>query len=336
MNCFQTDTKEIMSKDNVRYDRFAIQYCDSHPDLTPIRKEIKKTQSVYDQISQNHIAQSIHAAAKNGNLNTVKQHLQSGINIDQRDEEEMTALERAVFSGHFEIAKFLIENGANIHLTNRIQQTPLHIAAFHGHQGIVELLLKYHAEINLGDENGFTPLHFAVYSNHKDITALLIEQGAKSLIDFNEFPDLIDKDCLNLLQQTCQFIADHQDHLINTGFSKHHTSLLIWGDHYVLCNRGVGRLGKSSYTAGSFNKDLLTSKIIEEIQSTEAENDEYENLFLRILPAKLQFSRSKIHDDIEELHISSQTTGNCPWANSEGIVLPFLYIYQSKKNRNTF
>ena len=103
-------------------------------------------------------ADSIHVAAAVGNIESVKQHLNSGEDLNVKDE---------------------------------FGYTPLHNAAWIGHKAIVELLIAKGADVNEVDGEGYTALDWAIYLDDprasredkaakKQIAILLRKQGAKT------------------------------------------------------------------------------------------------------------------------------------------------------------
>jgi hypothetical protein len=98
---------------------------------------------------------SIIDAAVAGNVAAIKQHIESGTNIDQKEPlAGGTPLIVASVLGHTEVARELIEAGADIEAKNNEQTTPLYNAAFFCHPETVELLLKHGANVNTTDKNG--------------------------------------------------------------------------------------------------------------------------------------------------------------------------------------
>ena len=76
---------------------------------------------------------SIHAAARQGKIEAVKQHLTDGVGVNAK-----------------------AERG----------RTPLHFAAHVGHKEIVELLIANGADVNAKDKDGETPLNWAIKNKH--------------------------------------------------------------------------------------------------------------------------------------------------------------------------
>ena len=101
------------------------------------------------------IMTSLHSASKNGDLKSVKELVNRGINIDSQTSDRWTALHRAVFYEHEDIVRFLIDNGANCNIFNNKKRTPLHLAAAKGNLLILILLIEGFAEINPKDKIKF-------------------------------------------------------------------------------------------------------------------------------------------------------------------------------------
>jgi len=125
----------------------------------------------------------IFLAAKNGNIEAVKQHIAAGTDVNARDNGGSTPLHQAAINGHKEIAELLIANGANVNATARVGFTSLHLAAHNGHKEIVELLIAKGADVNAKQRlnwsnGGRTPLHLAAREGHKEVIELLIAKGA--------------------------------------------------------------------------------------------------------------------------------------------------------------
>jgi cytohesin len=122
---------------------------------------------------------SIHHAAKGGNIEAVKQHLNDGADIELKCVNcGGTVLGHAAFGGQKEIAKLLIAKGADVNTKNKNSTTPLRWAALKGSKEIAELLITNGANVNAKNDRGGTPLHSAALKGHKEIAELLIAKGA--------------------------------------------------------------------------------------------------------------------------------------------------------------
>ena len=120
----------------------------------------------------------IHKAAQMGDLDTVRQFIAEGIDIDVEDNIGNTPLYLAVTGGHKEMVELLIAKGADVNARNNWDWTPLHSAAARGHRDIVERLLAGSANVNAKRVAGWTPLHQAAAGGHAEVAALLIDHGA--------------------------------------------------------------------------------------------------------------------------------------------------------------
>jgi hypothetical protein len=121
---------------------------------------------------------SLHHAAKIGNLNTVIQILNSGVNVNSRDPNGLTPLHTASYYRQLPVVRLLLNRGANINARNENGQTPLHSAMYEGHLPTVQLLLNRGANIKARTSIGNTPLHIARIFRHFPIIRLLLNRGA--------------------------------------------------------------------------------------------------------------------------------------------------------------
>ena len=90
---------------------------------------------------------SIHAAARQGKIEAVKQHLTDGVGVNAKSERGMT---------------------------------PLHSAAREGHKEVIELLIAKGADVNAKDDDGTTPLDLAVGWDKPETADLLRKHGGKT------------------------------------------------------------------------------------------------------------------------------------------------------------
>ena len=116
-------------------------------------------------------------AAMNGNIESIKQHLDAGANVSAKDVNDWTPLYNA---GKKEIAELLIARGADVNVTDKRGWTPLHAAVMGGKE-TVELLIDNGANVNAkvesGSYKGMTPLDLA---SKAEIADLIRKHGGKS------------------------------------------------------------------------------------------------------------------------------------------------------------
>ena len=122
----------------------------------------------------------IHKAAKEGNIEAVKQHIAAGTDVNAKNRKGETPLRFAITYGHKEIGELLITNGADMNAkSGRKEWTPLYQAIFSKRWEFVELLIAKGADVNLSIKDGITPLHRAAGKwGQKEIVELLIAKGA--------------------------------------------------------------------------------------------------------------------------------------------------------------
>ncbi|KAG7382318.1 hypothetical protein PHYPSEUDO_005050 [Phytophthora pseudosyringae] len=114
------------------------------------------------------------AAVKAGDVAKLQKLLDSGVNLDAKDEDARTPLHWACATGRLDVAEFLLEHAnAAVNVQDDAGWTPLMSAASAGHGDIVGLLLSKGADANLPNENGQIPLHY--HRGRQEIAELLLD-----------------------------------------------------------------------------------------------------------------------------------------------------------------
>ena len=124
-------------------------------------------------------AGKLHDAAKTGDLAVVKQLIETGGNVDERDVAERTPLSWAAEGGHVEVVQFLIEKGADVDARDFTDVAPLQHAVLANNLNVVELLVKNGADVNVKDDIGVTVLDDATNRGYTEVVELLKANGAK-------------------------------------------------------------------------------------------------------------------------------------------------------------
>ena len=88
----------------------------------------------------------IHQAAKEGDIEAVKQHLAAGVDVNAK---------------------------------SKFGRTPLHSAAYYGQKEVAELLIGEGVNVNVKRDNGETPLDLAIINNKTETADLLRKHGGK-------------------------------------------------------------------------------------------------------------------------------------------------------------
>lgn len=123
---------------------------------------------------------NIHNAAFNGNIRHVRNLLNSGTNVNLRNNEEgQTPLISAARRGHLDIVRLLISRGANVNARDTASRvSPLMAAAAAGHVQVIRELIKKGAYVNARSEFGETPIMFAAMNSHPRAVRELLDAGA--------------------------------------------------------------------------------------------------------------------------------------------------------------
>ena len=121
----------------------------------------------------------IHDAARDGNIEAVKQHLAAGADVNAKDGGGWTPLFYAAFSGRTEVAELLIAEGVDVNAKDNLGT--LRYAASGGHKETVELLIANGADVYAkGGGNGTTPLDMAIRLRRTETIDLLRKHGGKT------------------------------------------------------------------------------------------------------------------------------------------------------------
>ena len=128
---------------------------------------------------------NIHEAAWTGNIELIKQLIDSDIDVNVKRNRGETPLHIAARFSYYEVAKLLISNGADVNVRNDFGLTPLHEAAYSftiGGQKIstIKLLFLKGADVNAKSNSGGTPLDVANTWGHRPAADLLRKYGGKT------------------------------------------------------------------------------------------------------------------------------------------------------------
>ncbi|CAG2234020.1 unnamed protein product [Mytilus edulis] len=130
---------------------------------------------------------------KKGDTQTVKQLIEVGIHINQKDINGRTPLHLACKQGHYETVKLLLNSNRQTLISRVDTRTKdnyewsiLHSACYKGHIEIVEFLIDIGMNVNDRTINGCTPLFLACMKGHLSIVEFLLDlkdETSKSLVD---------------------------------------------------------------------------------------------------------------------------------------------------------
>ncbi len=110
-----------------------------------------------------------------GDLEMVKNRINSGDDLNSKNHVGWTILCQAIADRNHEIATYLLEKGANPNTLNSLGRSPMVYAARYGDTEMIKLLLKFGAKPNLFSQpEKFGPLRIAIIEGHVSVVKLLL------------------------------------------------------------------------------------------------------------------------------------------------------------------
>ena len=127
---------------------------------------------------------ALHVATFNGYLNCIIILLDSGIDINSKDNYNRTSLSWAASCGHLQCMELLLARGADINIRNKDNRTALHYTAIDGHEACVSLLLNNGAAIDDHDIDSYK----TYLATHTDCRPLIVaEVEHRRMRTFNHY-----------------------------------------------------------------------------------------------------------------------------------------------------
>ena len=123
---------------------------------------------------------NIHRAAEENRADIARALIDSGDDVDTRDDSNATPLFPAAFSNSLEVATLLIENGANVNAVDSGSWSPLLLASHFDSVEFALLMVRNGANIEAKDDNGRTALYYASQRHSLKLATFLIEHGANT------------------------------------------------------------------------------------------------------------------------------------------------------------
>lgn len=123
-------------------------------------------------------------SAFNGDLDSVKLHLNKGADIEATGPKSRTALMWAAANDHTGVVEYLLEQGADVNAEDSDGQTALMYAASGLYPATAKILLQNGADVDAqSKKRGFTALMIAASGGHEEFVSLLLEHGADTTIE---------------------------------------------------------------------------------------------------------------------------------------------------------
>ena len=152
--------------------------------LSSVRKgDLSSCQKLLEKVNVNAVdsenRSALFYAANGGFLDCAELLVSRGAELDARDKDGATALQKAVLSNHPRMVEYLLKMGANPEVADSSQNTCMHFCAFSDNTVIAELLLKAGARLESVDHENRSPLHWAVWKKQINFTRWIISAGSK-------------------------------------------------------------------------------------------------------------------------------------------------------------
>ena len=148
------------------------------------------------QIQQEEINGKLISAVKNGDINSVRESIGNGADVDAKSNRGWTALHEAALYGHVDVAKFLIAKGADVDARDIYGWTALHVAAGNERVEITEVLIDSGANLNIKTKENKTATEIANQNKQNQIVEL-IEDSIKKREAF----DILNTDMNELIRR---------------------------------------------------------------------------------------------------------------------------------------
>jgi serine/threonine-protein phosphatase 6 regulatory ankyrin repeat subunit B len=143
----------------------------NHPEVVAMLEAAQNAPVDADEIVQ---------AARDGNLERVRELLAVGVNVNHTNANDSTPLLWASRMGHTAIVEMLLaaEPPANVNQANEFGMTALIYASIDNHRAVVEALLDAGANVNRAANDGWTALMWASWADHPTAVEMLLAAGA--------------------------------------------------------------------------------------------------------------------------------------------------------------
>jgi len=128
----------------------------------------------------------IFSAAYRGNIDKIRNFIETGADIDAQNSNGYTILHIAVAKGNRELIQYLLEKKANANIMSFAKEgdgpidpvignAPIHYAIFEDRNDILKMLLENDADADIENSNGSTPLFLAIKRYNLEAVKLLLD-----------------------------------------------------------------------------------------------------------------------------------------------------------------
>nr|CAD7265239.1 unnamed protein product [Timema shepardi] len=138
----------------------------------------------------------LHHVIKCGGLEFVRHIVDMGGDINVQDCNGFNALHYALRKGEIDVVQYLILKGADVNAIDANNSSLIHIAVRNERLDILQCLVKEGGNLNIVDKSGFCALHYAVQHGNISLVKCLVENHANI-----ELPDSRGYRCLHFSSQ---------------------------------------------------------------------------------------------------------------------------------------
>ncbi|MBV8801415.1 MAG: ankyrin repeat domain-containing protein, partial [Gammaproteobacteria bacterium] len=128
---------------------------------------------------------SLHIAAKQGELMTVKFLLREKMNVNIENKLGQIPLHDAATTNRLTILNLLLEAKGNIHKVSADNESVLFFAAINGSSCIVKVLIDKKANLDVATKKGATPVYAAAQNGHTNVVSILANAKANLELKYN-------------------------------------------------------------------------------------------------------------------------------------------------------
>lgn len=222
--------------------------------------------------------------------------LNSGVPMDDIDNEGFSPFHRAVDLGDIELVTLFIDKGDDVDMmtvsddedcritTASMSRSPLSLAVYTESKDLVELLISNGANVNGEDDGGWTPMHSACFCNFDEIINLLIRKGGSvsALCDLGNIPIfLLDPDLRNYEQCVITLLKEYSRMSYENAIFERDIDVLLENsnhkirEHFEKCYVELATLNKTIfYSPYSYYSILKMEKNIKKLAKL-TKNDEF-------------------------------------------------------------
>ena len=126
--------------------------------------------------------QDIFTYIKNDDIESIKNYIDSGYDLNIQDNVGYTILGYATAHNKIKIVKLLLNAGADTNKQDSVGYTALILSAFYNNIEIIKFLLNAGVNIDKQNNSGHTALIYAAYNNNREIVEILLDYGADEFI----------------------------------------------------------------------------------------------------------------------------------------------------------